>query len=89
MNYPEFTIYTIPNCLYCTKAKAKMREYNVTYKEVLLDKQDYLEQVNMRIKTDIYIKTAPQIVNKNELIGGYNELCIFLDNYYHDMTDEF
>ena len=84
MNYPEFTIYTIPNCLYCSKAKELLNDYNVIYSEILLNKNEYIEIVNIKIKTNTQIKTAPQILNKNELVGGYTELTHFLNNYYFD-----
>ena len=80
-----FVIYTVPNCVYCVKAKELLR--NKEYTEVLLDKNEFVEKVNKYTRGVKQIKTAPQITFSDQLIGGYTELSHYLVNNSDSFND--
>ena len=48
-----------------------------------------IKSINEIIDTDENITTAPQIVHKKELVGGYTELSHYLKKYYFNNEKEF
>ena len=62
-------IYSKNNCVFCYKAKIKLKKYNP--KINMLD-QDYTS--DEFFKKFPNAKTFPQIIIDNEKIGGYHEL---------------
>ena len=62
-------IYSKNNCVFCNKAKIKLKKYNP--KINMLD-QDYTS--DEFFKKFPNAKTFPQIIIDNEKIGGYHEL---------------
>ena len=75
----SFVIYTVPNCVYCVKAKELFKLNNIEYIEVLLEKNEFVKKVNEFIQGE-NLKTAPQITVTGKLIGGYTDLTYYLDN---------
>ncbi len=68
----ELTIYSKPNCIYCTYAKWLCDHYKIRY-----NTKDYQEITLSTQKP--YNVTFPRIYyNQNQLIGGYTELVQFL-----------
>jgi len=68
------TIYSIPNCVYCQKAKtlAKDNTCEVVERSArALSKQDWMQKMGK------IPKTAPQIFIGSEYIGGYTDLQKF------------
>lgn len=64
-------IYSIPNCPFCTKAKAlaEMKGADVTYKMM---NEDYtFDDVRELFP---HARTFPQIIVDGEYVGGYTEL---------------
>ncbi len=62
-------IYSKNNCVFCNKAKIRLKKYNP--KIHMLDK-DYTR--NEFFKMFPNAKTFPQIIIDNKNIGGYHEL---------------
>ncbi len=68
----ELTIYTKPNCCFCTYAKQLCNSKNISFTE-----KDY--QTIVIGKEKPYKVTFPKIYNKgNILIGGFDDLCNYL-----------
>jgi glutaredoxin len=68
------TIYSLPNCIYCQKAKALAKANmfeTVERKPRDLTKQEWVQ------KTGKIPKTVPQIFIGNKYIGGYTDLQKF------------
>lgn len=86
-----FIIYTISDCSYCDKAKELLKKFKLSYNEVKLTREEFLNNISTLVYQEtncIYdIKTVPQIVYKKSLIGGFNDLSIYLDNYYTDFNN--
>lgn len=75
MPFESCTIYTstsVPNCPYCEKAKALLKEFDIPYTEVVigldLTKAEFHEQYGPDVKT------VPQLVVNGVRIGGYESL---------------
>ena len=70
-----YTVYTAENCIFCSKAKALLLEYNCEFVNVILD----TPQKKSKFKETTGLKTVPQIYNhRDEHIGGYNELVEYM-----------
>ncbi len=76
---PLITIYTLPDCVYCVKAKWYLKTflplYNIEDNLLTPTAKVYLE--------DLYsckISTAPQIVIGGVYIGGYTDLVKWVDD---------
>lgn len=85
-----FIIYTIDDCSFCDKAKELLKEFKLSYNEVKLTREEilHLSTLVFHETNCLYdIKTVPQIVYKKSLIGGFNDLSIYLDNYYTDFNN--
>lgn len=70
-------LYSKANCVFCLKAKQKLKEYNLSFIEVSLDDP---QNRALLLEQAPNAKTAPQIFVDGELIGGYNQLVEWLDN---------
>ena len=67
----KYKIVTGPNCIYCTKAKKLMDNYNIEYEEHCTTDNKYVVE---SLKKNGF-KTVPQIWNEQaEHIGGYDDL---------------
>ena len=70
-----YTVYTAENCIFCSKAKALLLEYNCEFVHVILD----TTQKKSKFKETPGLKTVPQIyTDKGHHIGGYEELERYL-----------
>lgn len=70
----KWTIYSKNNCLYCDKAKFKLKDELVEVKNIEEQKEWFTELLE-RVPT---ARTMPQIFRNGELIGGYDQLEKFL-----------
>jgi|TARA_R110000803_G_scaffold52157_1_gene107435 glutaredoxin len=61
-------IYSKENCVYCTKAKALLKEHDPM---VLMLDRDFNREEFFKIFPDA--KSFPQIIISGKHIGGYNE----------------
>lgn len=66
-----FTIYGKPNCPFCVKAEALLKERKTAFKYIDLEN----DKESLKWIKDQGFKTVPQIFNENNKhIGGYTEL---------------
>lgn len=86
-------IYSRPHCVYCTKAKAFLKEKNIPFEEVFMDP---LEDDDYETKRDELLlrangqKTFPFVFVGTEFLGGYTELVRAHDTMYlHDLLKRF
>ena len=66
-------IYSKPNCVYCTKAKALVKGLKLQYEELIFGK-DFNTPEELYEAIGKKVRTMPQIMIEGELIGGYNQL---------------
>lgn len=80
------TIYGKTNCSFCTKAKelVESRRYEHEYKDV--QNIDLLNELKERAPVEV--KTVPQIFIGSTYIGGYNQLCTYLEETGYNGTGE-
>lgn len=69
------TVYSKPNCSYCTRAKTLLRGQNIDYNEVMLGVDIPLESAKELFPE---ARTAPIIVVEGVYIGGYDQLVKYL-----------
>ena len=71
-----YRIFTMERCIFCVRAKMLMNKHGIEYNEKHLN-GDGLEN----FKTVTKLNTLPQIYDeKDNLIGGYQELLVHLEN---------
>jgi glutaredoxin 3 len=69
----DVTVYTIDNCPYCEMAKQLLTRRGVNYKEEYVPRTDIQKLSEVRSKTGM--RTFPQILQGEKLIGGYTDLA--------------
>ena len=65
-------VYSKPACVYCDKTKALLTRLGLEYTEKVVSKDLSLEELFKELGKQV--RTIPQIVIDEKLIGGYNEL---------------
>lgn len=70
MNYPKVIIYFLPTCGFCQQAKSYLRQHNIDYKEVDVDK-DPAAQSEMIEKSGQY--SVPVIDVDGQIIVGFQK----------------
>ncbi|MBB4285251.1 glutaredoxin domain-containing protein [Roseospira goensis] len=70
----QVEIYTKQNCVFCTKAKAWMREHGIDYQEHDVSTAAAFGEMKQRLPD---AKTVPQILMDGHLIGGYDTLMAY------------
>jgi peroxiredoxin (alkyl hydroperoxide reductase subunit C) len=69
------TIFTLPGCPYCAKAKALLEDNNVSYEEITVSTSG----VTMRtLRAIAGASTVPQVFIEGELIGGSDDLEVYM-----------
>ncbi len=66
------TVYTMDHCPFCERAKSLLKQRAVDYKEIRVPMDDDAQWVELEKKTGM--KTMPQILHGEKLIGGFNDL---------------
>ena len=66
-------IYSKPNCIYCDKSKALVKGLGLTYEEKMFGK-DFNSPEELYEAVGKKVRTMPQVMIDNQLIGGYNQL---------------
>lgn len=66
----HFVIVSMEGCEYCTKAKDLLRRLKLP--QVVVDLSDASDRV--KFKTEVGIKTLPQIYLDGERVGGFSAL---------------
>ena len=80
-----FTIYSRPNCGYCSAAKDLLTRRGQTFTELILDvgqpKQEGVQYFTRAELTEKVpnAKTVPQIFHNQTYIGGFMELKTYLE----------
>jgi len=69
----KVTVYTMDHCPYCERAKALLKQRGVEYAEIRVSMDDDSQWEALEKKTGM--KTMPQIMNGEILIGGFNDLA--------------
>lgn len=69
----KVTVYTMDFCPYCDRAKALLKQRGIDYQEVRVPMDDDAQWEALEKKTGM--KTMPQILHGERLIGGYNDLA--------------
>ncbi len=81
----KFTIWTRPNCTYCTQAKVLLDRKGLSY-EVIEVTSENLKK--FQEDTD-NAKTVPQIFytegDHTRLVGGYDQLSKFVEQWWPDL----
>jgi glutaredoxin 3 len=70
---PKVKVYTMSNCPYCLRAKSLLKERGIVFQEVLVPEEDDVQWDALFSLTGM--KTMPQILAGERLIGGYNDLA--------------
>jgi glutaredoxin len=65
----QIQIYTKPDCPYCVKAKALLKELGLPFIE-----QTVGVDITSESYKNLYWPTVPCVIIDEELIGGYSEL---------------
>jgi len=68
------TVYSKNNCVFCTKAKALLKNLGLEYEEKSLEKDFDSDPTKLIEDIGKNVRTMPQIKIDGELIGGYNQL---------------
>ena len=68
----KVTVYTMDHCPFCERAKALLKQRGVEYAEIRVPMDDDAQWEALEKKTGM--KTMPQIMNGETLIGGFNDL---------------
>lgn len=82
-NLRENRVYTViskPNCPFCDQAKALLKQKHIDYKELIVDVGQTKEVTSEYITRETLfamipgVRTVPQILDDQTVIGGFNEL---------------
>ena len=65
------TVYTGLACTWCERVKVLLKDNGYEVEEIMVNK-DILKE--LEIKSGEIIRTVPQVVIDNALIGGYHEV---------------
>ena len=65
------TIYSKPNCVFCDKAKAMVKNLDLSYEEKMFGK-DFNTPDELYEAVGKQVRTMPQIIIDDKHIGGYN-----------------
>lgn len=78
-----FSIFTKENCIFCDKAKFLLQKYGIKYEEFPQTQENILKYIDMPNKKLQMKMTYPQIFNDTFHIGGYEDLRIYLKEFYN------
>lgn len=76
----KIEIYSRPNCSWCVKAKEIMNSLGLSYTEKVLN-VDYTKEELVKLVSQPHVPlTVPQIFVDGRRIGGYEDLCEYLES---------
>ena len=67
-------VYSKNNCVFCSKAKALLKNLGLEYEEKTLEKDFDYDPSKLIEDIGKNVRTMPQIKIDGQLIGGYNQL---------------
>ena len=74
----KIVVYSKNNCVYCTKAKNLLTRLGLVYTERKLEDFESVDALQEAIGKKV--RSMPQIVIDDEIVGGYNQLIEYLNN---------
>jgi glutaredoxin 3 len=74
-------IITKDSCPWCVKAKTILKTHGYSYQEIKIPYSLSKEEFHTLVEEYQTSKTVPKIFDDKELIGGYEDLIIWLDNH--------
>ena len=84
---PEVTIYSTASCPVCDKAKACLKKWDIEYEEIKVDQST--EGLKQMLKRTDNARTVPQIIVKDQWIGGFAELTeLHMDGGLDDLMGQ-
>jgi glutaredoxin 3 len=69
----KVTVYTMDFCPFCERAKGLLKERGIAYEEINVPMSDEAQWDALEKKTGM--KTMPQILHGEKLIGGFSDLA--------------
>ena len=87
----KIVVYSKNNCVYCTKAKNLLTRLGLVYTERKLEDFESVDALQEAIGKKV--RSMPQIVIDDEIVGGYNQLIEYLNNkgvvnYKREITND-
>lgn len=70
----SIVVYSKNNCVFCSKAKALLKNLGLEYEEKTLEKDFDYDPSKLIEDIGKNVRTMPQIKIDGQLIGGYNQL---------------
>lgn len=84
----KFTVWTRHNCTYCNQAKALLDRKGLQYETIEVNNNNLMKFVEETNNA----KTVPQIFytegDTTRLVGGYDQLSKFVEQWWPDVTDK-
>ena len=68
----KVTVYTGPSCIWCDRVKILLKDNGYTIEEKSITDRTFIEEFNNKFNQQL--RTVPQVVIDEKLIGGYNEV---------------
>jgi len=76
-------VYSKDNCPFCVKAKRLLEQMNINFIEKKIGVDVTREQL---LEVAPQARTVPQIVINGKVIGGYDQLVEYVENYNFNGT---
>ena len=74
----KIVVYSKNNCVYCTKEKNLLTRLGLVDTELKLEDFESVDALQEAIGKKV--RSMPQIVIDDEIVGGYNQLIEYLNN---------
>ena len=74
-------VWSKPECIYCSKSKSILKNFNIQFEEKMLGEDFTRDQVMEKFPT---ARSFPIIVIDGFYIGGYNQLEMKLNEEFRD-----
>jgi glutaredoxin len=81
----DVVVYSKPDCIFCDKAKALLQVKGIAYTEQIINVDITVPELFEKLGQEV--KTVPQIVVDNTLIGGYTELTEYIAEKENDGSE--
>ena len=72
-------VYSKNNCVFCSKAKALLKNLGLEYEEKTLEKDFDYDPSKLIEDIGKNVRAMPQIKIDGELVGGYNQLVEYFE----------
>ena len=79
MSDTKLYIYGKQGCRNCDLAKSAVSEFDIPWKYIDIDSDPLQNEIIVKIKEAKM--QLPYIIYDNNVLGGYPQLCTFLNNY--------